>query len=261
MKIEIDNTYAEKIRKLIISDYEQRRKEKEIKRQRKWHVSDLIFPRFTYFKEIYGWTPNHEDIGYFFTGEAYHRELQRILGVKYAEVIRELHGIVATIDHFDTVLIEIKTSRKWSLPNDPEPHYVRQDGYYCAITKQKESKIVVIYPTSGREYKGKKSSTVEIRAWEVTFTDKDLAAIEFDMLETVRQLEAAIRRGDPSSLPPCPAWKCRSFVRGKSRKERIKMLGNYSYVTDKSNPFYYVRRRDELDARSIGTRLKYEAAA
>ncbi len=87
MRIINDHKYAALIRKMIIDDYAKKSATENTRRTKDalWHVSDLVFPRKAYFEKLYGRKITDEAIGYFFTGVAFHTELQRILGIANAE--------------------------------------------------------------------------------------------------------------------------------------------------------------------------------
>ena len=233
MKVRNDPKFASLVRKKIIDVYTAESNVSNAKRAKEslWHVSDLIFPRQTYYNIVQGRKVTDTAIGFWFTGKAYHAELQRVLGAKYAEVEAKWGSVVAHIDHLDRVLIEIKTSRKWTIPELPAPHYIRQAGYYCAMTGKKQAKIVVVYPTSGRTRKGTKSSTVEVGAWELSFTAQDLKVIQADMNDTIRAIEGAVKKKDPGSLPPVPDWLLKDFDRPEP--------GDYDEKDDVREPFNF----------------------
>lgn len=219
MKIVRDIKYADEIRQKII-DYhllDQREATKG-----KWHVSDLLFPRYGYFCRVNGHTPSDEEIGFFMTGEAYHRFIQEVLGKEVAEQQGEYLNVIGTCDWLGDDVTEIKTSRKWTVPKEPEPHYVEQAGYYCVIFKRKKARILVIYPVAGRKWDGSQSSTVEIAVWTVTFAPADLKEIEADMKETAGLLDEALKEKDHTELPLCLLWKC-----GREWKKELKLCPFY----------------------------------
>lgn len=207
MQIEQNDKLARYVLKQIIEAY--KREEKPF--DGKWHVYDMLFPRKTYGCKLYGCKPTREDIGFFFLGKAIHAEIQRILGVEKSEVMGEKFGIVGTMDYKGARAYEIKSSRKWTVPKMPEAHYIRQAGYYALIHALTEVEILVIYPTAGRTWKGKKSSTVEVCDWTLTLSPKDKKLIEYDLLRTKEELERAIKKKNPSHLPPAPSWTVERF--------------------------------------------------
>lgn len=188
-----------------------------------WHVSDLMFPRYAVFSRITNHKPERDTIGFFFTGEAYHHFLQGVLGNENAEVRKELHGVLGTADFFDgDTLLEIKTSRKWTIPEDPQDHYITQAGYYCAIFGKPAAKILVIFPTAGRKWDGSASSTVEVVAWEVRFSPAELEAIKAQIHQEAEALDKAWKEKSPfdiKALKSCPSWKYGTVERDAEKKE------------------------------------------
>lgn len=240
MKVVNDAKYAKNIRDRIINNYRKRAEEENAKREKDglWHVSDLVFPRKTYFELLEGRKTTDEAIGFWFTGVAFHKELQYILGIENAEKEVKKGSIIAHIDHFDKVLLEIKTSRKWTIPEIPQPHYIRQAGYYGALTKTPNPKIVVIYPTAGRTWDGKDSSTVEIGAWTLQFSKDELDAIFEDMHMTIDLIEEAVKKKDISILPPVEAWVIKDYLpKKRTRKQLWALTGKYDYHLDQTSPF------------------------
>ena len=213
--IKADDAFSDSIIKLIMDNYLGREG-----RTGAWHVSDLMFPRYAVLSRIYGREPTREDVGFFFTGEAYHEFLQKLLGKKDAEVRGTLHGVTGTADYFDgTNLLEIKTSRKWTIPEFPQEHYVEQAGYYCAIFNKSLARIVVIFPTAGRTWGGANASTVEVRTWSVEFSDEELIGLRRMMETKVVFLEDAFKNKEVRNLSPCPSWKYGSVERDSEKKE------------------------------------------
>lgn len=223
MKIVVDNEYTQKVRDKIISHFKQREST-----EGKWHVSDLLMPRWGYFTRVTAdYRPSEEDIGFFANGTAWHEFIQKVLGPECAEQQGEFLNIIGTCDWLDRGtgakdLTEIKTSRKWTVPDDPEDHYVDQAGQYCVIFKKKKARIFVIYPVSGRKWDGSQSSSVEFRSWTVEFSDKDLEEIRADMAVMGGALDEALLKKDHTLLPTCPLWKC-----GRKWKKAFKICPFY----------------------------------
>lgn len=209
MKITSNDRFAKAVLKKLITSYKKDSKPPD----GKWHVYDLLFPRQTVAKKLLGYEVTREDIGFFFLGKALHTEVQRVLGVEKSEVQGEHKalGVVGTMDYKGKDAIEIKSSRKWTLPTAPECHYVRQAGYYSVVHNLDVVKILVVYPTSGRTWKGKKSSTVEFRAWDIVFTPKDKKMIEYDMKRTIEEINKALKTKKYDNLPPAPDWIVKKF--------------------------------------------------
>ena len=230
MQLLSNDKLARQILKRIIDDYKADTKPFD----GKWHVYDMLFPRKTYGCKLYGCESTREDIGFFFLGKAVHREMQRILGIEQAEVKGEKFGIVGTMDFKGKRSFEIKSSRKWTIPDAPPSYHIQQAGYYALIHDLDEVEILVVYPTSGRTWKGTKSSTVEVRDWTLVLSKSDKKKIEYDLLRTKEELEKALKKKSPSRLPPAPSWAIERF-KGKVDDGGFK---KYSREAEK-HPFYY----------------------
>jgi len=213
--IQADKSFEQFVIDTILKNYQTREG-----RDGKWHVSDLMFPRYAVFSRKYNRIPTREDIGFFLTGEAYHEFLQKLLGERDSEVRGELYDVLGTADYFDgSTLLEIKTSRKWTVPDKPQDHYVEQAGYYCAIFGKSVARILVIYPTAGRKWDGSASSTVEAQAWNISFSADEISGIKDRMKELTTLLDKARESGKVDSLPACPEWKYGSIERDKEKQE------------------------------------------
>lgn len=214
--VTVDDAFSDALIKKIMDNYLQREP-----RTGAWHVSDLLFPRYAVLSRVHGREPTRTDVGFFFTGEAYHEFLQKLLGVQNAEVRGELCGVLGTADFFDgDVLLEIKTSRKWTIPEAPQEHYIEQAKHYCAMFGKQMCRIVVIFPTAGRKWDGSAASTLEIRTWKVTFSQAELDAAIVETLALSRHLDEVLAgRAVLQTLAPCPDWKYGFIERDSEKKE------------------------------------------
>jgi hypothetical protein len=216
MEIKRDEDFSKQLLDKIYKHLTEGRED----RSDKWHVSDLLFPRYAVLQRLEGVTPTATDVGFFFTGEAYHQMVQKVLGKEDAEKRMELFNVLGTADYLnDTILIEFKTSRKWTVPEYPQDHYVEQIGYYAAMSGKKEAKIVVIFPTAGRKWDGSGSSTLEVATWSVSWTESEIDAIKQRMQDRVQALDLALKTLDLSALPVCPDWKYGSIMQDRETKE------------------------------------------
>jgi hypothetical protein len=204
MKIERDEKFAERIRDEVVAFY----REKDKPRTGKWHVSDLMFPRYAVLSRKSKIKTSLEEVGFFLTGEAYHDFMQKILGEEFAEQKGELLNVVASADYFDgDEITEFKTSRKWTVPEYPQDHYIEQAGYYATIFGKKKARIFVIFPTAGRKWDGSASSTVDFASWIVTYSARDIAEIKDKMKTLTPLMDKALKTGNVTKLPECPVWK------------------------------------------------------
>lgn len=229
-----DEEYAASVRKQLIDSYTKEADESNAQREadRLIHVSDIVFPRKTYYQVTQGRKVTDKAIGFWFMGKAIGTEIQRVLGVRYSEVEAKFQDFVAHMDYYDGVLLgEIKSSRKWTIPSQPSPHYIRQTGYYCAMTGKSQAKILVVYPTAGRTWKGQEASTIEIRSWSLDVSPEAQAEILRDMVAAKSAIIDALDRNDPSRLPPSPGWLLEEFENADP--------GEYDEKTEQRFPFYF----------------------
>jgi hypothetical protein len=220
MEITRDEEFSKELLDKIYRYHTEGREDRSLK----WHVSDLLFPRYAVLQRLEGVTPTTEDVGFFFTGEAYHQFIQKILGAADAEIRMELFDVLGTADYLNSeILIEFKTSRKWTVPEMPQDHYIEQIGYYAAMSGKRKARIVVIFPTAGRKWDGSSASTLEIVTWSVSWTDEEIEEIKAKMQSRVELLNRAVESLDLSTLPVCPDWKLGAVVQDKAtRKYEVK---------------------------------------
>lgn len=190
-----------------------------------YHVSDLLNPRYAYFKQKFGHAITETEMGFFVSGIAFHEFLQKILGKEMSEVQLRLENIVGTADQAGVFFSEIKTSRKWTIPEGADPIYVEQFEKYLAMAGRSFGHIIVIYFTANRSWDGKKPSTLEIKSWKVTMSEQDRVRAKNVLIERRDGLKL-VQDGVNSyeSLPLCWAFKC-----GKEYKGEVQNLC----------PFYY----------------------
>jgi len=215
MKIERDEKFATMLYKKIEAHMVDGSRQPD----GKFHVSELLNPRLAYFSRKYGKKLTKTDIGFFIPGIAFHEFIQKVLGKEMAEVKLSLPpDIEGTADMVGLYFSEIKTSRKWTIPADPEPHYVEQFGKYLAIANRKEGHIIVIYFTANRTWNGTKASTLEIVTWKVTTTSKDRNYIKIGLVSTRNLLNAVVNDKEKfNSLPLCWDWMCGQEFKGEVR--------------------------------------------
>lgn len=210
MIIKKDNIFASEIKQRLYAFIKSKRR----KEDGKYHVSDLLFPRFAVLSKIFGYEPTDQEIGFFANGIAWHEFIQKVLGKQNAEIQGEYKGIVGTVDFINgAVLVEIKTNRKWTIPDEPQPEYVEQLLDYCIIHGRKEGKLLVVYPTAGRKFNGGKSSSVEIVSWSIKFSQHELDIAKQKMERTKQLMQQALNAKIPwkspafEALPSCPDFR------------------------------------------------------
>lgn len=213
----------------------------------RYHVSDLLNPRQTFFKVLDPKPIKQESLGYFTAGRAHHEILQKVLpGTPEHRVEVTVDGItiVGTIDLMLSYPVELKTSRKWTIPDTPEPHYVDQLKFYCALTGKLKGKIIVFYITPGRKFGGKGNSTTpEFRIWDIELTQEELDEVKVKMFEVAKNLDgvlASAKLNGPlaqvsnihRALPLCQSFLCGGKYKGNAEVkcewyEKCKPEGRY----------------------------------
>src|SRR3972149_4706229 len=148
------------------------------------HVSELMAPRKAYWTRLLGERVTDAMIGLFATGEAFHLMFQHAAGMEFAEQKVRHCGVVGTQDLLppDGESAEIKTSRKWTVPADPEPRYIDQITAYMAMQDIPIGHILVLYLTAGRKWDGKKASALELMSWQVELDAEERTEIRAQLV-------------------------------------------------------------------------------
>ncbi|MCG2717236.1 MAG: PD-(D/E)XK nuclease family protein [Nanoarchaeota archaeon] len=176
------------------------------------HVSDLLFPRATYFSKISPQPLTDKEVGYFVAGRAHHEVIEALAGNKrFRENTVTWNGIEGNIDFIENVPVEIKTTRAQTVasPEKLNKHYLDQLGYYCAMTDSNNGRLVIFY-LGARETAsdGKRVMTPKFKVFDIKYPD--LESIRKDMISRKDLLMNAVKTKDFTSLPKCPEWKCGS---------------------------------------------------
>ena len=189
-----------------------------------FHVSDILDVRQAYFKITDPKPPKRESLAFFTAGRAHHEIIQEVLPGKpefQVKVKKKGITITATIDSMVHYPIEVKTSRKWKIPDQPESHYTEQLLYYMAQTGKTCGKIIVFYICPGRTFDGKTQTTPDFRAWDVHVSAPELGNIRKEMHQRAAALHTAVTAGTLNKdsrafekLPLCAAFKCGGKGRG-----------------------------------------------
>lgn len=181
------------------------------------HVSELMAPRKAYWTRILGERVSDKMIGLFATGEAFHLMFQHAIGEEYAEVQVRHSGVVGTQDVLppDGEVTEIKTSRKWSVPEDPEPRYIDQLTAYMAMSDKPIGHVLVLYLTAGRKWDGSAPSALELVSWRVELTKQERTEIRAALVSEKDRLFDAIKQRKPEMVDLCPDWMCANIYKGE----------------------------------------------
>ena len=187
------------------------------KRKTGLHVSDLLSPRQAYFKTVLGERMSDKQMLYFITGRGHHSILEALQD-GFKEHTVEKYGVTGTLDTFNGIPIEIKTTRSRSTDDyKVTGNYAGQLILYCVMTDTKEGLLVVLFlnypedipiPDQNSHY-NKPGSVPKIKCLDVSFTETELAAADAFMVRRSALIEKAIADKDFSQLPRCESWKCR----------------------------------------------------
>lgn len=230
MKITLDEAFASNINQQLIEEYKKTARAPD----GMYHISELLQPRQAYFTRRDGKEMTEQDIKMFLPGSCFHEYVQKVLGNDLAEKrVKFMDDIVGTIDWAGSYLLEIKTSRKWSIPDMPEPHYVTQLLKYMAMEQKLEGYILVIYFTAGRKYDNSKPSTLELVAWKIETTPEEQQVELQYLTDTRASLIEAKETGDISKLPLCYSFSC--FSEYKKEVTRVCPFYNECQPKDRYN--------------------------
>lgn len=184
----------------------------------KLHISDILNPRLSYFRKKYGNIITDQDVGFFIPGQAFHLFLQQIMGKEFAEKKLEFDGVLGTADYSGAFLAEIKTSRKYTIPDVPSYHYIEQLMKYMCMSGKLTAKLIVIFFTAGRTWKGDKASTLEIVCWDIDCTQKELDEQKNLISERKVAILETIQDNEFNRLPLCWDFMCFSAYKNKVTK-------------------------------------------
>lgn len=199
--------------------------DRRIRKPNVYHVSDLLYPRKAYF-DVTGYKPASDGaMGYFLTGRMLHSLLQAALGKQFEEEVRITFADtdLVVVGHIDLPLsagpTELKSTRKWTIPDEADQGYIKQLQMYCAGKNVQVGFVVVLYICPGRKWDGSAGTKPQLRAWRVTFSTEELEQTRQEMRAGVEALNKAITTLDHKILPLCPGWMC-----GRAAK-KVKVKG------------------------------------
>lgn len=174
------------------------------------HVSDLLFPRATYFSKISPQPLSDKEVGFFVAGRAHHEVIEALAGEKrFREQTVKWNGIEGNIDFIEDIPTEVKTTRAQTVatPEKLSKHYLDQLGYYCAMMNSNIGRLIIFY-LGARETAsdGKRIMTPKFKVFDIKYPDLEM--IKKEMLRRKDILIEAVETRNFNSLPKCPEWKC-----------------------------------------------------
>lgn len=189
------------------------------------HVSDLMSPLLTYWKRKAPKSLTDDECLYFLAGQAHHYFLvAAVTGVEGTQE-ESLYDAETGITYSPDLLQmrgEFKTTRAQRIPQSEEEvkrkfaEYIKQCRAYAALARSNTWKLIVYFlsvpDTSNARYT---RNRVYLRAYELTFTDTELAKERRRLKELSAALTSALTADSPDALPLCAAWKCYESVDGQ----------------------------------------------
>lgn len=184
------------------------------------HASDLLDPRKAYWDRKHKTVLSRRAVGLFFTGKVLHAFfLSALAGKKGTDwstdegstFDKEL-GIYYSPDyHYEkqNIPTELKTSRaKYEQSNSDLKGYLEQLCIYMAAKKARVGRLITLMLNlPGQRHEGW-GTFPQYRAYEITWTAKDLNQYRKQIIETRKLLEKAIKQEKPKLLPVCREFKC-----------------------------------------------------
>lgn len=195
----------------------------------KWHVSDLLYPRKTFWRTRKPMPMTDDEALYFSAGHGHHNFLEAILGPrKKAERSDagefEKHNILFSPDlRFTDGPLEIKTSRAKYIKADTEDPktvyegYLKQEGSYQGLMDAPKGKLLVLFLNALKA--GEKWKTrPQIRVYQVKMDGPERKKVVKWLVGRSKQLTAALKKKSCTELALCPQWLCRDCLYFKACK-------------------------------------------
>jgi hypothetical protein len=186
------------------------------------HVSDIVFPRKSYWRGIDP-KPMTDDEALFFTaGRAHHEMLEAFFDSKTNKKRADAgehvwKGIYYSPDIKYPHPDEIKTSRSQYPPGEHAnlakefKHYLSQLTKYMGAMNDNQGALTVFYISAKNQDTGI-GTKPQLRCYDVFLTDAELKKVRKNMLLKKTALIAAKKNKNVALLPLCPAWLCRGCV-------------------------------------------------
>ena len=156
------------------------------------------------FRKLYPKPIDDKELSFYAIGEGAHLALQRLAdeGGAVSEKEVSLDGIIGTVDIYDGVPIEIKTTR--SKDDTPRPFHVKQLSYYMALTGANVGILLYLMINDFED---------PFRFRTVTLNDNELAGLRKELKDKAELFKKALQLRDPFAAPHVKhdeelGWKC-----------------------------------------------------
>jgi hypothetical protein len=180
----------------------------------KWHVSDLLYPRKSYFGRVDPKPMTDLQALYFIAGRAHHGILEACLGPRKRHKRADAgefqkHGIYYSPDLRMPYPWEIKTTRSQYEPKKGEEkkrydNYLHQLNMYQAMDETDKGGLLLLYLGLRSGYSFKPA----LRFYKVIFDAKDRAKKLAWMKSMAAKLSKAVKTRVHKALPLCPKYMC-----------------------------------------------------
>jgi len=171
------------------------------------HVSDIILClRESVWRKIDPQPLTSRDLSFFALGSGSHLALQRLANKGDIEDEKHLEykGIVGSVDMYQKIPIEVKTSRSKYEIKEPKPFHLTQLRFYMAMLNSNVGVLFYFLMNNFEKY---------FDSWTYTLTNKELKDTLIEMEEKSKRYNIALELKDPFSAPGVRYdtdlnWKC-----------------------------------------------------
>ena len=182
-----------------------------------WHVSDLLYPRKTFWRKLKPVPMTDKEALFFVAGHGHHNVLEAMLGPRDKEEKRsdagefEKYGIFFSPDLRMKYPIEIKTSRAQKIKADYEDPaevyegYLKQETSYQGLLKSVKGALLVLFISVKKGWK----NDPQLRFYTVKLSKKELSDRVKWLRAGAKALTEAVKKKKCDKLPLCPTWLCR----------------------------------------------------
>lgn len=171
------------------------------------HVSDLtLCIREQVFRKLDPKPLSDLDLSYFALGTGSHLALQRLADIGKIESERHLEykGVTGSVDLFEEIPIEVKTSRSQRLLTEPKSFWIKQLSYYMAMIG---SNVGIIFVFNMMNF------NQPFISWTITLSNSEIKSLLDEIEKKATNFSTALSSKDPFMAnhvknDPDLRWKC-----------------------------------------------------
>lgn len=185
-------------------------------------LTDLIYPRETFFKRKFPMEPSEREILDFLRGKSIEEGLGKLLKLDHPESKKNF-GIFYNPDfrfklEDKDIIMELKSRRSYLAKEGEEieryKYYIEQIKGYCVLDEINEA-YLTIFAIAEKADDGWKTEP-KIVSYKLEFTEEDLQEHKEKLMKNSELLIKALESNDFSNLQECDEYRC-----GKVLKEMI----------------------------------------